>query len=197
MHRNLFWAVEGMDGSGSTTQCKKLVDYLKKQGYDAVFTAEPSKGEIGFLLRDYLNASRQDKIIISKQCMALLFAADRLAHYDNEIKPLLEQGKFVVSDRYVLSSLVYQGISLDLDWVRKINKFAPAADFTVLIDVRDEVAAHRRQIRKGTVEIFDDLSVQSIIAKRYRELAGLAGAHIINGNGDEETVFAQLKALVP
>lgn len=189
----LFIAIEGMDGSGSTTQCKKLVEFLNASGRKAILTAEPSHNESGLLLRKYLNAQRSGEYKVSKACLALLFAADRLIHYDNDIAPHLAAGTWVVSDRYVLSSLVYQGLDLDVEWVKSLNSFAPAPHHTILVQVENQVAAERRKMRGGTVEIFDDFATQALVNSRYRDMASLLHADIIDGNGDEDAVFAQLK----
>lgn len=189
MKKGLFIAVEGMDGSGSTTQCKKLVAYLSEKKQQTFFTHEPSALETGLLLRKYLDSQRNDQKIVSHAFLGLLFAADRIFHYQNEILPKLEQGIWVVSDRYVLSSLVYQGMDLELEWLRSLNCKAPAADLTIIVDADDHVAAERRHLRRGKVEIFDDLASQSIIRRRYLELAHLVEAKVIDGNGEEDAVF--------
>ena len=101
--------------------------------------------------------------------MALLFAADRLDHHQNEIAPALARGEVVLCDRYVLSSLVYQGDALG-DWPRALNEKAPAPDLTVLIEVGADLAATRRTARGGQVERYDDHALQARLAARYAEL---------------------------
>ena len=100
--KGLFICVEGLDGCGKTTQTKLLVRKLRKMGWDAVYTAEPSRGKIGQFIKKYcLHGEKRTSSIVE----ALLFAADRFEHVEREVIPALNEGKVVVSDRYVYSSL--------------------------------------------------------------------------------------------
>jgi len=121
MKRGLLICIEGLDKSGKTTQSRLLVESLRNKGFDAVYTTEPSNGEIGRFIRRYI-LQRRERVSISVE--ALLFAADRIDHVEREIKPLLNDGKIVVSDRYVYSSLAYQGAAgLDVEWIKEINRW--------------------------------------------------------------------------
>ncbi len=100
--KGIFICVEGIDGSGKTTQAHKLVEVLKKVGFEAVYTTEPSSGMYGTLLRNHiLEGTRRAPVVVE----AVLFAVDRVDHVASEVKPLLRKGKVVVSDRYVYSSI--------------------------------------------------------------------------------------------
>jgi dTMP kinase len=103
--RGVFICVEGLDGCGKTTQAKLLVKKLQKS-YKAVYTAEPSRGKIGVFIRKRCLYGEKR---LSSVAEALLFAADRVEHVENEILPAVGKGQLVVSDRYVYSSLAYQG----------------------------------------------------------------------------------------
>ena len=118
-----FIVVEGIDGSGSTTQAKLLCKYLESRGRTCFFTAEPSGGPIGKFIRDLLK-QKENKPQLFFHILALTFAADRLCHYDLEILPKLKAGVDVISDRYVLSSLVYQGLDVPQGWVKEVNRYA-------------------------------------------------------------------------
>ncbi len=145
-----FICIEGVDGSGKTTQAKKLVKNLLSKGYDAVYTTEPSDGKIGMLIRDFV-LSRKDRIPIALE--ALLFAADRVDHVEVVVEPLLNQGKIVVCDRYVCSSLAYQGAAgLGLDWMDCVNQFALKPDLTLFLDVPPELGLARLRRRKSVME---------------------------------------------
>src|SRR5688572_8576363 len=100
--RGRFIVVEGPDGVGTTTQAAAVANALEQRGRRTHVTAEPSKGAIGQLVRARLKHEGD------KETLALLFAADRLDHWHGEVRPQLDAGVDVVSDRYVLSSLVYQ-----------------------------------------------------------------------------------------
>ncbi|MCK4482883.1 dTMP kinase, partial [Candidatus Bathyarchaeota archaeon] len=96
--RGLFICVEGLDGCGKTTQTKLLVERLREKGYDAMYTAEPSSRKIGQFIKEYcLHGEKRVSSIVE----ALLFAADRFEHVEKEVVPALNEGKLVVSDRYV------------------------------------------------------------------------------------------------
>lgn len=146
---------------------------LVAEGKPAHFTAEPSTGPIGRVIRDGL---RQVDAPPSPELMALLFAADRLDHVSREVEPLLAQGTHVLTDRYRWSSLAYQGSRVPLDWVTTLNRAARRPDLTILFDVAPEVALARRLQRGGAVEIYDDLPMQRAVAERYRALAAAAPA---------------------
>jgi len=146
--RGIFICVEGLDGSGKTTQAKGLVGNLRRRGFDAVYTTEPSPGKVGKLIRRFI-LDREKRVPIALE--ALLFAADRIDHLENEVKPLLKQGKIVVCDRYVYSTLAYQGAArLDLEWIESINKFALKPNLALFIDVPIDVVVKRIK-RKRTV----------------------------------------------
>ncbi len=142
--------IEGIDGSGKTTQAKKLVKSLRSRGYDAVYTTEPSDGKIGLLIRGFV-LSRKDRISVALE--ALLFAADRVDHVQAVVEPLLKQDKIVVCDRYVCSSLAYQGAAgLDLNWMDCINRFALKPNLTLFLDVSLEVGLSRLRRKKSVME---------------------------------------------
>ena len=142
--------IEGIDGSGKTTQAKKLVKNLRSRGYDAVYTTEPSDGKIGLLIRGFV-LSRKDRISVALE--ALLFAADRVDHVQAVVEPLLKQDKIVVCDRYVCSSLAYQGAAgLDLNWMDCINRFALKPNLTLFLDVSLEVGLSRLRRKKSVME---------------------------------------------
>jgi dTMP kinase len=116
--------LEGLDGAGTTTQGRLLADALRADGRTVHLTAEPSGGPIGVLVRQVLKRRivGRDGAPFDPAALALLFAADRLDHAAVEIAPKLAAGVDVVSDRFTLSSLAYQGLDLgDMDWVEAVN----------------------------------------------------------------------------
>lgn len=115
-----FIVLEGLDGAGTTTQTERLASLLRSEGHDVVTTREPSDGPVGTMLRQALTGRLglpQGRGPLAQETLALLFAADRTDHLHARILPALEQGKVVLCDRYVLSSLAYQGASLPMAWV--------------------------------------------------------------------------------
>ena len=159
-----FIVLEGIDGSGTTTQAARLVASLRASGHAVVNTREPSDGPIGVVLRQALT---RRLVGLSDRALALLFAADRLDHLASVVEPALAEGKVVVSDRYVLSSLAYQGMRMPLGWVEALNAAARPADLTLYLEVDPRTAARRRQGRGGTEELFDADAVQRAVARAY------------------------------
>lgn len=148
--KGFFVCVEGLDASGKTTQAKLLTENLRRKGFDAVYTTEPSSGQVGRLIRSFV-LNREDRVPIELE--ALLFAADRVDHVKGEIKPLLKQGKVVVCDRYVYSSLAYQGATgLDVEWIEYVNRFALRPDQAILLDVPTDVVLGRLKRKKTVME---------------------------------------------
>ena len=195
MSRGRFYVVEGADGVGSSTQCAQLVERLTKAQRTVHLTAEPSTGPIGKVIRQMLGGDRPRQAIHRE--LALLIAADRLDHVAREIEPRLQKGIDVVSDRYVLSSLVYQSLDLPLEWVRELNRHAPPADATVLISVPldDAWARLEKRIAEGAVrEVFDVRTTQSRVHAEYGRLARrMNGAIVVDGAGSIDDVAARVE----
>jgi dTMP kinase len=161
--RGIFICIEGLDGCGKTTQAKLLVKKLKKR-HDAVYTAEPSRGQMGrFIKKHYLHADSRGSAVTE----ALLFAADRVEHLKSEVLPALEKGKIVVSDRYVFSSLAYQGAAgLDLKWIEEVNKHAVRPDLALFIDVDPKTVTGRLKRKKSVMENLEtQLKVREVYLK--------------------------------
>lgn len=195
----LFIALEGIDGSGTTTQLDRLVAHLKARGRSAHATREPSPGPIGRLLRELLLGQHAlpSGAPADGQAMALLFAADRRDHLRREIEPALERGVDVVSDRYLMSSLAYQAEEADRGWVSGLARGLRAPDLTILLDVPVSVAAERRRAAGRVVERYDHDAVQTRVAENYRRLAAAdASAVILDGSGTVAEVTAAIAATV-
>ncbi len=151
----VFICIEGVDGCGKTTQAKILVRNLRRRGFDAVYTTEPSAGKVGTLIKRFVLA-RQRRV--STALEALLFAADRVDHVQGVVKPLMKWGKVVVCDRYVYSSLAYQGAAgLDLEWIDCINQFALKPDLALFLDVAPERVVGRLKRKKSVMETMRNL----------------------------------------
>ena len=145
----MFICVEGLDGSGKTTQAQILTERLSKN-YNTVLTAEPSRGKTGTYIRE---GCLYEEKRLPTAAEALLFAADRIEHVENEIKPALEQGKVVICDRYIYSSYAYQGSAgLNLGWIKRINSYALKPDYSVFIDVTPERVLERLRRKKSVME---------------------------------------------
>ena len=181
--KGLFICVEGLDGCGKTTQTKLLVRKLRKIGWDAVYTAEPSRGKIGQFIKKYcLHGEKRTFPIVE----ALLFAADRFEHVEREVIPALNEGKIVVSDRYVYSSLAYQGATgLDLKWIEMINEHAIRPDLAIFVDVEPEAVIKRLKPKKSVME---NLETQRKVREVYVKFVEKGELVRIDGNKSTEEV---------
>lgn len=203
MKRGLFIVLEGLDGAGTTTQARDLVRRLEERGERAHFTAEPSSGPIGSQIRMMLAGRLRGYrgAPWDRRSLALLFAADRLDHLACDIEPKLASGMHVVCDRYVLSSMAYQGLDNPVDWVAEINRYAVAPDVTFFLKVPAETALGRRQAATpGAADLFETLPQQQRIEAHYeRDVATLGEAHkvrIVDGTLSIPEVGAEMWAAV-
>ena len=193
--RGRFIVLEGIDGSGTTTQLDRAVAFVGSLGHRAVATREPSAGPIGRLLREALHGrlSMADGSRMDGRTMALLFAADRIDHLQREIEPHLAGGTTVVSDRYLLSSLAYQAEEADRAWVATLAREILAPDLTVLLDLPIEVAARRREAAGRPIERYDADSYLAKVAANYRELARAQPTLVVvNGAATKDEVSASM-----
>lgn len=166
--------IEGPDGSGKSTQIELMKDYLRGKGFDVLETREPGGTVIGEKIRDIvLDRNNAEMSPITE---ALLYAASRAQHVYQVIKPALEEGKIVISTRYVYSSLVYQGIArgLGLDMVSSINNAAiqgVMADLTIFFDM-DPVEALKRKRCGGNADRLEleDVNFHKIVYNGYKQL---------------------------
>jgi len=156
--------IEGIDGSGSTTQSDMLLQWLARVGIPASFTCEPSRGAIGGVLRSHLGRQIE---LGGPQAEALAFAADRMDHLVSEVEPALARGETIVADRYYLSSLAYQALSCDLAWLREINRFALRPDLTVFLSVPVDVGFDRFSGRATRERFEEDRAQLARIAEKY------------------------------
>jgi len=190
--------IEGLDGAGTTTQVRRLVEHLNSRGQRAHATREPSDGPVGKLIREMLTGGHAiTGQAISQSTFGLLFAADRLDHLQREVEPKLLAGTWVVSDRWYHSSLAYQGTGADRDWITMLNARARRPDITVFLRVRPEVAAERRMAAGRTQELFEDLEMQREVDAGYRatidELTAQGEKIItIDGEQSEDDVFVEV-----
>ena len=164
--KGTFIVIEGLDGSGKTTQARILAARLRRS-HNALYTQEPSHGKIGTFIRErILYGEKRFPITVE----ALLFAADRIEHVQNEVLPALAEGRLVVSDRYIYSSLAYQGSAgLSLEWIETVNQHALKPDLALFIDVYPEAVQARLKSRKSVME---NLETQQKVREIYRQVRG-------------------------
>lgn len=187
-------ALEGIDGSGVTTQAELLRGWFLKRGLECFSTKEPSQGPIGSAIRLALakrivfGGPSAESTELGHRTLALMFAADRLDHLVNDVLPKLELGIHVVTDRYRLSSLAYQGLEMDVEWIAAINSAARKPDLTILIDTPSEIAQKRIQRQRWHVELYEQSERLEQVRNKYSELAhslNLAGERVLVLDGRE------------
>ena len=157
MPRPLFISLDGLDGTGKSTQCRLLADWLRKQGQEVVECADPGATPVGDTIRDLLLGRRHD---MSLPCEALLFMASRAQLTAEVIRPALAAGRTVLADRYLLANVVYQGHAggLDPDRLWEIGRLATGGllpDLTFVLDLPVDVALSRRTGPADRVESRD------------------------------------------
>jgi dTMP kinase len=189
--KGIFICVEGLDGCGKTTQAKLLVRSLRRAGWEAVYTAEPSSGKIGRFIKEHcLHGAKRGSAVVE----ALLFAADRFEHVENGVAPALKEGRVVVSDRYVYSSMAYQGASgIDLDWIETLNRHAVRPHFAIFIDVKPLTVIQRLKPRKSVME---NLETQRKVRDIYVNLVVRGDLIRVDGNGSRGEVAAAILKVV-
>jgi dTMP kinase len=160
-----FVVLEGLDGSGTTTQLKMLAERLAREGRPHAATWEPTDGVIGKMLRSILHQETR----VHPRTVALLYAADRSEHVHDPqvgIEARTRRGELVISDRYLFSSLAYQSIECGLDWVTGLNSGFPLPQCLIFLDTPVEVCQERLS-QRGKEELFDGLAFQTRVRDAY------------------------------
>jgi len=173
--RGVFITLEGIDGSGKTTNGLALCRWLTELGYQAVYTHEPTKALTGDYVRSYLSGNGASPYV-----EALLFAADRAEHIFSEIIPSLNEGKVLICDRYLSSSLAYQGArGVDSQWIKELNKCCIPPDMAFFLDIDIGVAMSRSnakglelnkfetdyEFRRRARDIFTNLAIEGVLCR--------------------------------
>ena len=203
--RGRFVVLEGIDGSGTTTQVAKLGERLRRSRKAVRTTREPSDGPIGTMVRQVLTGR-----IVNPggrapgwATMALLFAADRMDHVEAEIEPFVAGGGTMISDRYDASSLAYQSVmsgtggEVAVEWIRTLNRHVARPDLTLVLDIAPDVAAARREERGEAAQLYEQNEVQRALAVFYKNLESHLPNDrvvIIDGAGTVEQVHERVYA---
>ena len=196
----LFIAIEGLDGSGGTTQVRRLAEWLSSHQQPVQCTREPTDGPVGKLIRRSLSPA-DPASVLSDRVLPHLFAADRRDHLDRLVHPTLAAGTTVITDRYVPSSLAYQGLTIGVQAAFDLNAAFRAPDLTVVLEVAPQECMRRIVARGGTLERFEDLDRLTAIRQCYEaglELLGQRGDRILRVDGSQpvERVAATIRAAV-
>jgi dTMP kinase len=172
----MFITLEGPEGSGKSMQICQLADYIREQGHEVLTTREPGGTFIGDQIREVI--MRMDNTMMSPRAEILLFCAARAQIVEEVIRPNLEKGLVVISDRYADSTLAYQGYGhgLDISILKEILRFATGGlqpDLTLLLDVDVEEGLKRRRIGGGEWNRLDaqQLAFHQRVRQGYLKMA--------------------------
>ena len=188
-----FIVFEGIDGAGTSTQIKKLVERgnIERGEGNFVATAEPTTGETGRFLRRMLGGEFK----VDEKTNAYLFAADRCEHIfgKNGVKELCESGKIVVSDRYFFSSMAYQSVSCGDELPKLLNSPFPLPEYLFYFVINPEISLGRVTSRGEKKEIYETIEKQKKIAAQYEKViseyeknAGESGMKIIRIDAEKD-----------
>ena len=189
----VFLVIEGVDGSGKSTQAKLLAESLNKS-FDVLHTFEPTTGEWGSKIRESFVSGKPLNFMDELQA----FTEDRLEHVKGEIMPALDSGVVVVCDRFYQSTIAYQGARSGMpqfvDSLRETQmKTFPRPDATFFLDVNLEEAAERLQTSRPQINYMEKLPLQKKIRANYLALSQFdSSMHVIHGGDSVEDVHAKL-----
>jgi len=193
--KSFFLVLEGLDGSGHTTQANLLKEYLEKKGFSVFLTKEPT---------DTSSVSQKIKHILSKKIkisplkLQKLFAKDRQEHLKKEIIPALKKGKIVICDRYFFSSFAYGGAEgVSFEKIFKLNKDFLYPDLTFILNVSPKVCLKRIDERGKPKTLFEKQRKLQKVWRVYQTLPReFEGVRIINGEGTKKEVFFRIKNIL-
>jgi len=198
--RGVLITVEGVEGSGKTTQCLKLAEHLRCRGLEVVQTSEPDGTPLGIAMRALFEREGTPPTSLTQ---TFLFMAARQQHVSEVIRPALAQGAVVLSDRYGDATLAYQGhgLGMDLQTIRDLNALATGSllpDLTLVLDI--EPAAGMRRIGGRRLDAFErmDLSFHQRVREGYLEIARAEKNRVVvlRADQDPEALHAEITRAV-
>ncbi len=193
----MFFVFEGPDGAGTSTQAKLLSETLQKKGFSVFHTHEPSGGILGKELRKIL----QHSYSLSPSALQLLFFADREEHLKNEILPALKNGKIVICERYIWSSLAYGVASgVDASWLENIAEPFLKPHYTFFCDVPVEVSLQRITNRGNPKELFETektlQNVRNYMTELSERCAFTKKASLLDATEPPEKILGRIEMLL-
>ena len=198
--RGVLIALEGVEGSGKSTQCRLLAEFLTKRGHDVVSTSEPDGTVLGTAIRTLFEADGPAPTALTQ---TFLFMAARQQHVTQVIRPALSRGAVVISDRYVDATMAYQGFGqgVDLETIRDLNALATGGvmpDLTLLLDL--DPAAGMARIRSRRLDAFErmGLAFHERVREGYLEIARAEKCRVVvlDAGQDVATLHTTMTAAV-
>ena len=189
MSKGLFIVIEGIDGTGKSTQTRRLAEWLTSQGHEVVLSREPTDGPWGKKLRESASTGR-----LSPEDELQYFLNDRRQHVDELITPALAAGKVVILDRYYFSTMAYQGArGFDPAEIRRKNEaFAPVPDLLLILDLEVDNALQRIGSRGDTANEFEKRENLERCREIFLSLKDEQFARVIDSNGTLDEVAARI-----
>jgi dTMP kinase len=194
MKKSFFIALEGLDGSGKSTQIKLLAEKLNGRGLKIYTTAEPTNSRIGDIIKDIF----KHKMEADHRTIAALYAADRLDHLTNKTDGILkkmEEGYTVITDRYYFSSYAYHGTHMDINWVIRANSLSAdllRPDLNIYIDITPEESMKRLNKGRDSIELYESIENLRQVKQKYFEafeiLREKENVSVVNGNRPEKEI---------
>lgn len=195
-----FITLEGSEGSGKSTQSALICDYLKKQGKDVLQLREPGGVKISEAIRNLLLDVKNTDM--SSECETLLYMAARAQVVKEVIAPALKAGKIIVCDRFLDSTIAYQGYGngMDVDFIKRLGVFVTAGivpDLTLLFDIETEQGLSRTNAKKDRIEL-RPLAYHQKVRRGYLELAAQDPKRIkvIKVDAPKEEIFKRVRVLL-
>ena len=194
-----FIVFEGLDGSGKSTQAKRLYKYFISNGKNCLLTYEPTGSELGCLAR----AVTKGELVLEDESLALLFAADRYEHFTKKISPVLVDGGVVVCDRYYYSNIAYQGLNEQaigriLEYNQQVMKRPP--DIVFFLDTEPQVCLERLKSTRKDISIYENQHQLEALYKRYRTLFDRLGENVVtietSGKSEENIATSILRHML-
>ena len=193
-YKGKFIVIEGLDGSGSSTQVMRVANFLKERNIKIHITKEPTNSLIGGLIRGQLTGDWKS----SPECLQLLFAADRAHHLEKEIIPPLKKGINIISDRYFFSTIAFGFTEIkDKKWLIEINDRFLLPDLTILVKVSPKVCIERIKESRFQIELFEKEKKLQETWDNYKKLAKeFDNVEIINGEREVGEISYEIINLI-
>ena len=193
MKKGKFIVFEGLDGSGLSTQASLLTNFLLEKGHKAILTKEQTNGAIGGLVKSCIKGQLKTNLL----AIQLLFAADRAHHLSEEILPAVNEGEFVICDRYFFSSLAFGSLDVDRKFLELLNSKFPKPDITFIIDTPPERCLQRIDKSRFSVELFEDIEKFRKIRENYLLIKkSFPNVFVIKGDRSKEEVHKDVKEIL-